>query len=212
MARLTYFHGALSALAADLFKIANDIRFLGSGPRSGPRRARAAGKRTRFLDHARQGEPDTGRGADHGRHPASWATRTTVEMAASQGHFELNVFKPVIADAVLQSVRLAGDAMRSFADNCVRRNRGQRTPDRRPHAAVADAGDGAGAEESATTTRPRSPRPRTRTVRTLREEALATGPRQRGRITTRSCGRRRWCGRVDRGAHRSVFVNKQSAL
>ena len=38
--------------------------------------------------------------------------QTTVEMAASQGHFELNVFKPVIADAVLQSVRLAGDAMR----------------------------------------------------------------------------------------------------
>jgi fumarate hydratase, class II len=45
--------------------------------------------------------------------------QTTVEMAASQGHFELNVFKPAIADAVLQSVRLAGDAMRSFADNCV---------------------------------------------------------------------------------------------
>jgi fumarate hydratase, class II len=45
--------------------------------------------------------------------------QTTVAMAASQGHFELNVFKPVIANAVLQSIRLLGDAMRSFADNCV---------------------------------------------------------------------------------------------
>jgi fumarate hydratase class II len=44
---------------------------------------------------------------------------TTVTFAASQGHFELNVFKPVIAHALLQSIRLLGDAARSFADNCV---------------------------------------------------------------------------------------------
>ena len=115
---LTYFHGALSALAADLFKIANDIRFLGSGPRSG-------------LGELVLPENEPGSSIMPGKMNPTQAealtmvatrimgNQTTVEMAASQGHFELNVFKPVIADAVLQSVRLAGDAMRSFADNCV---------------------------------------------------------------------------------------------
>ncbi|NMG37694.1 class II fumarate hydratase [Chelativorans sp. ZYF759] len=115
---LTYFHGALSALAADLFKIANDIRFLGSGPRSG-------------LGELVLPENEPGSSIMPGKVNPTQAealtmvatrimgNQTTVEMAASQGHFELNVFKPVIADAVLQSVRLAGDAMRSFADNCV---------------------------------------------------------------------------------------------
>lgn len=115
---LTYFHGALSALAADLFKIANDIRFLGSGPRSG-------------LGELVLPENEPGSSIMPGKVNPTQAealtmvatrvmgNQTTVEMAASQGHFELNVFKPAIADAVLQSVRLAGDAMRSFADNCV---------------------------------------------------------------------------------------------
>ena len=115
---LTYFHGAMSALAADLFKIANDIRFLGSGPRSG-------------LGELVLPENEPGSSIMPGKVNPTQAealtmvatrimgNQTTVEMAASQGHFELNVFKPVIADAVLQSVRLAGDAMRSFADNCV---------------------------------------------------------------------------------------------
>ena len=115
---LTYFHGALAALAADLFKIANDIRFLGSGPRSG-------------LGELVLPENEPGSSIMPGKVNPTQAealtmvatrvmgNQTTVEMAASQGHFELNVFKPAIADAVLQSVRLAGDAMRSFADNCV---------------------------------------------------------------------------------------------
>jgi len=115
---LTYFHGALSALGADLFKIANDIRFLGSGPRSG-------------LGELVLPENEPGSSIMPGKVNPTQAealtmvatrvmgNQTTVEMAASQGHFELNVFKPAIADAVLQSVRLAGDAMRSFADNCV---------------------------------------------------------------------------------------------
>jgi fumarate hydratase, class II len=113
-----YFHGALAALAADLFKIANDIRFLGSGPRSG-------------LGELVLPENEPGSSIMPGKVNPTQAealtmvatrimgNQTTVEMAASQGHFELNVFKPAIADAVLQSVRLAGDAMRSFADNCV---------------------------------------------------------------------------------------------
>ena len=46
--------------------------------------------------------------------------QTTVSIAASQGHFELNVFKPVVANAVLQSIRILTDAMRSFADNCIK--------------------------------------------------------------------------------------------
>ena len=56
-------------VAAGLFKIANDIRLLGSGPRSGPRRTDPAGERARLLDHAGQGQPDAVRGADHGLLP-----------------------------------------------------------------------------------------------------------------------------------------------
>ncbi|MCO6386190.1 class II fumarate hydratase [Aliihoeflea sp. 40Bstr573] len=113
-----HFHGSLSALAADLFKIANDIRFLGSGPRSG-------------LGELLLPENEPGSSIMPGKVNPTQAealtmvatqilgNQTIVSMAASQGHFELNVFKPVIANAVLQSVRLAGDAMHSFADNCV---------------------------------------------------------------------------------------------
>ena len=113
-----HFHGSLAALAADLFKIANDIRFLGSGPRSG-------------LGELLLPENEPGSSIMPGKVNPTQAealtmvatqimgNQTIVGMAASQGHFELNVFKPVIANAVLQSVRLAGDAMRSFADNCI---------------------------------------------------------------------------------------------
>jgi fumarate hydratase class II len=115
---LTAFHGVLSALAADLFKIGNDIRFLGSGPRSG-------------LGELILPENEPGSSIMPGKVNPTQAealtmvatqvigNQTTVAMAASQGHFELNVFKPVIANAVLQSVRILADAMRSFADNCV---------------------------------------------------------------------------------------------
>ncbi|WP_024588979.1 class II fumarate hydratase [Aliihoeflea sp. 2WW] len=113
-----HFHGSLAALAADLFKIANDIRFLGSGPRSG-------------LGELLLPENEPGSSIMPGKVNPTQAealtmvatqimgNQTIVGMAASQGHFELNVFKPVIANAILQSVRLAGDAMRSFADNCI---------------------------------------------------------------------------------------------
>ena len=112
-------HGALNALAADLFKIANDIRFLGSGPRSG-------------LGELKLPENEPGSSIMPGKVNPTQAealtmvatqimgNQTTVSIAASQGHFELNVFKPVIANAVLQSIRLLYDAMRSFADNCVK--------------------------------------------------------------------------------------------
>ena len=116
---LNAFHGALNALAADLFKIANDIRFLGSGPRSG-------------LGELKLPENEPGSSIMPGKVNPTQAealtmvatqimgNQTTVSVAASQGHFELNVFKPVIANAVLQSTRLLADAMRSFADNCVK--------------------------------------------------------------------------------------------
>ena len=112
-------HGALNALAADLFKIANDIRFLGSGPRSG-------------LGELKLPENEPGSSIMPGKVNPTQAealtmvatqimgNQTTVSIAASQGHFELNVFKPVIANAVLQSIRLLYDAMRSFADNCIK--------------------------------------------------------------------------------------------
>ena len=111
-------HGALNALAAGLFKIANDIRFLGSGPRSG-------------LGELILPENEPGSSIMPGKvNPTQcealtmvccqvFGNQTTVTVAASQGHFELNVFKPVLANAMLQSIRLLGDAARSFTDRCV---------------------------------------------------------------------------------------------
>jgi fumarate hydratase, class II len=115
---LTAFHGSLNALAADLFKIANDIRFLGSGPRSG-------------LGELILPENEPGSSIMPGKVNPTQAealtmvaarvmgNHTTVTFAASQGHFELNVFKPVIADAVLQSIRILADSVNSFTDRCL---------------------------------------------------------------------------------------------
>ena len=115
---LAFAHGALNALAADLFKIANDIRFLGSGPRSG-------------FGELLLPENEPGSSIMPGKvNPTQceamtmvccrvFGNDTTIVTAASQGHFELNVFKPVIAYAALQSIRLLADAAVSFTDHCV---------------------------------------------------------------------------------------------
>ena len=66
---IVHAHGALKTVAASLTKIANDVRWLASGPRSRPRRDHHPGERARQLDHAGQGEPDPGGGADHGLRP-----------------------------------------------------------------------------------------------------------------------------------------------
>jgi fumarate hydratase class II len=111
-------HGALNALAAGLFKIANDIRLLGSGPRSG-------------LGELMLPENEPGSSIMPGKvNPTQaealtmvccqvFGNHATMTTAASQGHFELNVFKPVLAYCMLQSIRLLVDASRSFTDNCV---------------------------------------------------------------------------------------------
>jgi fumarate hydratase, class II len=115
---LLFAHGALDALAADLFKIANDIRFLGSGPRSG-------------FGELILPENEPGSSIMPGKvNPTQteamtmvccqvFGNQTTITVAASQGHFELNVFKPVIAYAMLQSIRLLADVAVSFTDRCV---------------------------------------------------------------------------------------------
>jgi fumarate hydratase, class II len=115
---LLFAHGALNALAADLFKIANDLRFLGSGPRSG-------------FGELILPENEPGSSIMPGKvNPTQcealtmvccrvFGNETTIAVAASQGHFELNVYKPVIADAMLQSIRLLADAAVSFTDHCV---------------------------------------------------------------------------------------------
>ena len=115
---LTYVHGAINSIAADLFKIANDIRFLGSGPRSG-------------LGELSLPENEPGSSIMPGKvNPTQCEAMTmlctqimgnhsTITMASSQGHFELNVFKPVVIYNVLQSVKLLADGCRSFTDNCV---------------------------------------------------------------------------------------------
>ena len=111
-------HGALNVLAVSLHKIANDIRFLASGPRSG-------------LGELSLPENEPGSSIMPGKvNPTQcealtmvctrvFGNQTTITMAGANGHFELNVYKPVMADALIQSARLLGDAMRSFTDNCV---------------------------------------------------------------------------------------------
>jgi fumarate hydratase class II len=111
-------HGALNTLAASLFKIANDVRLLGSGPRAG-------------IGELILPENEPGSSIMPGKvNPTQaeavtmvcarvFGNQATVTFAGSQGHLELNVFKPVIADAILQSTRLLADASVSFAENCV---------------------------------------------------------------------------------------------
>ncbi len=109
--------GALKALAANLMKIANDIRWLASGPRCG-------------IGEITIPENEPGSSIMPGKVNPTQAEAmtmvavqvmgndTTVGIAASQGNFELNVFKPVIAYNILQSTKLLADAMRSFDKNC----------------------------------------------------------------------------------------------
>jgi fumarate hydratase class II len=110
--------GVLNTLAVSLNKIANDIRLLGSGPRSG-------------LGELILPENEPGSSIMPGKvNPTQceamsmvcaqvMGNHTTVTFAGAQGHLELNVFKPVIAYNVLQSIRLLGDAAVSFTDNCI---------------------------------------------------------------------------------------------
>jgi fumarate hydratase class II len=111
-------HGAINTVAASLFKIANDIRLLGSGPRSG-------------LGELALPENEPGSSIMPGKvNPTQaealtqvcvriFGNHTTITFADSQGHFELNVYNPVMAYSFLQSVHLMADAARSFTENCV---------------------------------------------------------------------------------------------
>jgi len=115
---LVFGHGALNSTAAALFKIANDIRFLGSGPRSG-------------LGELSLPENEPGSSIMPGKvNPTQceamtmvcaqvFGNQTTMTVAGASGHFELNVFNPVMAYNYLQSVRLLADSSISFTDHCV---------------------------------------------------------------------------------------------
>ncbi|BFH14590.1 class II fumarate hydratase [Paenibacillus melissococcoides] len=115
---IVHLHGALKALAADLMKIANDVRWLASGPRCGigeilipanePGSSIMPGKVNPTQAEALTMVVCQVMGND-----------ATIGMAASQGNFELNVYKPVIIYNFLQSAKLLGDAMQSFHDRCV---------------------------------------------------------------------------------------------
>nr|HPI38047.1 lyase family protein [Ignavibacteriaceae bacterium] len=112
------FHGVLKTLAASLMKIANDIRWLGSGPRCG-------------LGELMLPENEPGSSIMPGKvNPTQSEAMTmvcaqvfgndvAVNFGGAMGNFELNVFKPVIIYNVLQSIRLIADACESFTDHCV---------------------------------------------------------------------------------------------
>ena len=115
---LVFCHGALASCAAGLFKIANDIRYLASGPRAG-------------LGELLLPANEPGSSIMPGKvNPTQcealtqvcaqvMGNQTTVQFAGSQGQFELNVYRPVIGNALLQSMGLLSDAARSFTDNLV---------------------------------------------------------------------------------------------
>ncbi len=115
---MVFSHGALNTVAASLFKIANDIRLLGSGPRSG-------------LGELLLPENEPGSSIMPGKvNPTQcealtqvcvqvFGNHAAVTFAGSQGHFELNVYNPVMAYNFLQSVRLLADAAASFTERCV---------------------------------------------------------------------------------------------
>ena len=111
-------HGAINTVAMSMFKIANDIRFLGSGPRSG-------------LGELSLPANEPGSSIMPGKvNPTQCealtmvctqvaGNNTTISMAGSQGHFELNVYKPVMAYNMLQSIQILGDSAKAFTDKCV---------------------------------------------------------------------------------------------
>ena len=115
---MVFSHGALNTVAASLFKIANDIRLLGSGPRSG-------------LGELLLPENEPGSSIMPGKvNPTQcealtqvcvqvFGNHAAVTFAGSQGHFELNVYNPVMAYNFLQSVRLLADAAASFTERCI---------------------------------------------------------------------------------------------
>lgn len=115
---LVEFSGVLNTLATSLFKIANDIRLLGSGPRSG-------------LGELLLPENEPGSSIMPGKVNPTQAEALTmacaqvmgnnvaITIAGSQGHMELNVFKPVMIYNLLHSIRLIGDASVSFTDHCI---------------------------------------------------------------------------------------------
>ena len=115
---LVFVHGACDACAAGLFKIANDMRLLGSGPRSG-------------FGELLLPENEPGSSIMPGKvNPTQaealtmvcarvFGNQTTIAFAGSQGHLELNVFKPVIAACALESIRLLGDGATSFRVHCI---------------------------------------------------------------------------------------------
>jgi fumarate hydratase class II len=116
---MVFSHGAITTVAASMFKIANDIRLLGSGPRAG-------------LGELALPENEPGSSIMPGKvNPTQceavtqvciqiFGNNSAVAFAGSQGHFELNVYNPVMAYNFLQSVRLMADVAISFTDNCIK--------------------------------------------------------------------------------------------
>jgi fumarate hydratase class II len=113
-----FVHGAINSVATGLFKIANDIRLLGSGPRSG-------------IGELILPENEPGSSIMPGKvNPTQseamtmvccqvFGNHTTITVAGSQGHFELNVYKPVLAYCMMHSIELLADVARSFTEHCV---------------------------------------------------------------------------------------------
>ncbi len=114
---LVYSHGALKALAADMMKIANDVRWLASGPRCGIGEIEIPANEPGSSIMPGKVNPTQAEAVTMVTCQV-FGNDVTISMGASQGNFELNVYKPVIAYNYLQSCRLLADAIVSFNDHC----------------------------------------------------------------------------------------------
>jgi fumarate hydratase class II len=115
---LVFSHGALKALAADLMKIANDVRWLSSGSKCGIGEYKIPANEPGSSIMPGKVNPTQTEAVTMVTCQV-FGNDTTIAMAASQGNFQLNVFKPVLINAYLNSVKLLGDVMKSFNDNCI---------------------------------------------------------------------------------------------
>ena len=111
--------GQLKTIAVSLFKIANDIRWLGSGPRCGIGEIQLPATQPGQLDHAGQSEPGHVRIDDDGLRAGDRQRRDCITWAGANGNFELNVMMPVMAHNLLESIRLLGNVCDVFAEKCV---------------------------------------------------------------------------------------------
>ena len=169
-----------ATIAVGLFKIANDLRWMGSGPRTGPRRDRPARPAAGQLDHAGQGQPGDPRGARTWSCAQVIGNDAAVAFAGAAGNFELNVMLPVMAPQPARVDPAAGQHQPAARRPLIDGIEAERRALPRARRVLAVASSRRSTSTSATRRRPRSPSSRSRSSKTIRQvvaRAAATSSR-----------------------------------